>query len=231
MCLSVFYSFGGLGAFTAAAQGTTTLATTTSAHLNAKAAARRFVDVVERLKPVAEQICHARAPQRACELRIVVDSRPNQPPNAYQTVDAQGRPTIVFTLSLIYLARNSNELALVMGHEAAHHIAGHYGKSRDNAFAGAVLGSVLAGLAGGDAAAMKTAMDRGATHGVQRHAIGFELEADAFGTRIAFSAGFDPKIGARIFTRISEPRDQSSATHPRKRLRIQAVRQTLAGLR
>jgi hypothetical protein len=78
----------GLGAFTAAAQGTTTLATTTSAHLNAKAAARRFVDVVERLKPVAEQICHARAPQRACELRIVVDSRPNQPPNAYQTVDA-----------------------------------------------------------------------------------------------------------------------------------------------
>jgi predicted Zn-dependent protease len=137
----------------------------------------------------------------------------------------------VFTLSLIYLARNSNELALVMGHEAAHHIAGHYGKSRDNAFAGAVLGSVLAGLAGGDAAAMKTARGRGATHGVQRHAIGFELEADALGTRIAFAAGFDPKIGARIFTRISEPRDQSSATHPRNRLRIQAVRQTLAGLR
>ena len=221
----------GLGTLAATAQDATKVATTTTVLLNAKAAARRFVNVVEQLKPVAGQVCRSRAPRRICDLRIVVDSRPNQPPNAYQTVDAQGRPTFIFTLSLIYLARNSDELAFVMGHEAAHHIAGHYDKARDNAFAGAVLGSVLAGLAGGDVAAMEAARDQGASMGVQRYAIGFELEADALGARIAYLAGFDVNIGARILRRIPNPGNRLSATHPSNRLRIRAVRQTLAGLR
>ena len=69
--------------------------------LDARLAARNFVDVVARVEPVAEAQCRLRAPGRNCDLNIVVDDRPGQPPNAFQTEDAFGRPVIAFTLSLI----------------------------------------------------------------------------------------------------------------------------------
>lgn len=205
--------------------------TTATATATAKAAARRFVEVVARLEPVAERVCRNRAPEIDCDLRIVVDTRPNQPANAYQTIDARGRPVIVFSLSMIYLAENADELAFVLGHEAAHHIAGHFARTRDNAFAGAVLGGVLAGLGGGDAAAVSVARDQGAAKGALKYSKGFELEADALGTRIAYLAGYDPERGAVFFSRIPDPGDRFLATHPPNRARIAAVRQTMAVLR
>lgn len=204
---------------------------TTNASANAKAAARRFVEVVAQVEPVAERLCRNSAPDLDCDLRIVVDTRPNQPANAYQTIDARGRPAIVFSLRLIFMAENADELAFVMGHEAAHHIAGHFARTRDNAFAGAVLGGVLAGLAGGDGAAVATARDLGAAKAALQYSKGFELEADALGTRIAYLAGYDPEIGAVFFTRIPDPGGRFLATHPPNRARIAAVRQTMAVLR
>jgi len=204
------------------------VAGTASATANAKAAARRFVEVVARLQPVAERVCRNSAPELDCDLRIVVDTRPGQPANAYQTIDARGRPVIVFSLSLIFLAENADELAFVMGHEAAHHIAGHFAKSRDSAFAGAVLRGVLAGLAGGDAAAVDAAQNLGAAKAALQYSRSFELEADALGARIAYLAGYDPEIGAVILTRIPDPDGPFLATHPRNRARIAAVRQTMA---
>ena len=50
-------------------------------------------------------------------------------PGWIDTLQAQGRPVIFFTLGLIADARNSDELAFVLGHEAAHHIAGHLAAS------------------------------------------------------------------------------------------------------
>ncbi|WP_413851963.1 M48 family metalloprotease, partial [Albidovulum sp.] len=85
-------------------------------------AAANFVGVVRRMEPVIEQECLARRARTNCDFRIVVDDRPGQPPNAYQTLDSAGRPIIAFTLPLIAEARNADELAFVMGHEAAHHI-------------------------------------------------------------------------------------------------------------
>ena len=58
-------------------------------------------------------------------------------------------------LSLIAEARNRDELAFVMGHEAAHHIAGHIGRSRNTAMAGAVLLGTIAALGGADAEAIR----------------------------------------------------------------------------
>jgi Zn-dependent protease with chaperone function len=103
-------------------------------------AVNTFVAVVQQVEPVAEAMCRERAAFGVnCDLQIVVDSRPGQPPNAFQTVDPRGRPVVGFTLALIADARNADEIAFVMGHEAAHHIEGHIPKREETALAGALV--------------------------------------------------------------------------------------------
>jgi predicted Zn-dependent protease len=166
-----------------------------------------------------------------CDFNIVVDDRPNQPANAYQTLDKAGRPVIAFTLPLIADARNEDELAFVMGHEAAHHIAGHIARQQQNAVAGAVIFAGLATLSGGDATAVESAQRLGAEVGARSYSKNFELEADALGTIITYSAGYDPLRGAEFFTRIPDPGDKFLGTHPPNAARIQTVRRTVEGLR
>ena len=62
--------------------------------------ARNFVAVVSAVEPVAEAQCRARNSRANCDFQIVVDDRPGQPPNAFQTLDNAGRPIIAFTLPL-----------------------------------------------------------------------------------------------------------------------------------
>ncbi|MGR3539908.1 MAG: M48 family metalloprotease, partial [Hasllibacter sp.] len=88
-------------------------------------AARAFAEVVDRVEPVAEALCRAQGEVPNCDYRVVVDDRPGAPPNAFQTRDARGRPIVGLTLALIAGARNADELAFILGHEMAHHIAGH----------------------------------------------------------------------------------------------------------
>ena len=90
----------------------------------------QFKSVVASVEPVAERECNARTQGINCDFRIVVDDRPGQPANAFQTVDKQGRPILAFNLALIAEVRNRDELAFVMGHEAAHHISGHLDRQR-----------------------------------------------------------------------------------------------------
>lgn len=193
--------------------------------------AKSFVAVVEQMEPVAERICRQQAPRANCDFNIVVDTRKGQPPNAYQTVDKQGRPILAFTAALIAKAQNKDELAFVMGHEAAHHILGHLGRTKSSATAGAVLGGILASLAGGNAGAIDTASDLGAAVGARAFSKDLELEADSLGTKIAFRAGFDPERGAKFFTRIPDPGDRFLGSHPPNASRIKTVRNTLAGLK
>ena len=114
----------------------------------ANAAARRFISVVETVEPVAEAECRKRTSNWPCDFRIVVDDRPDQPPNAFQTEDNLGRPIIAFTLALILSVRNDDELAFVMGHEASHHILKHLEKTRESATVGAVIFSGIAAITG-----------------------------------------------------------------------------------
>lgn len=190
--------------------------------------ARSFVQVMQRVEPVAEAECRARAPRSNCDFKIVVDDRRNQPPNAFQTLDAQGRPVIVFTQSLIALARNADELAFVMGHEAAHHVAGHLQRQRDAATAGAVIFAGLATLTGADATAVRSATELGAAVGARSYSKEFELEADRLGTIIAKRSGFDPVRGAEFFNRIPDPGDRFLGTHPPNADRVRVVRETAA---
>ena len=195
-----------------------------------RTSARNFVQVVNTLEPVAERECRARTTNVNCDFNIVVDDRPGQPANAYQTLDRQGRPIIAFTLALIADAQNEDELAFVMGHEAAHHIAGHIARQQQNAVAGAVIFAGLATLSGGDANTVRSAQELGAQVGARSYSKDFELEADALGTVITKKAGYDPLRGAAFFTRIPDPGDKFLGTHPPNASRIETVRRTAAGL-
>ena len=198
--------------------------------VSSRTSARNFVQVVNTLEPVAERECRARTTNVNCDFNIVVDDRPGEPANAYQTLDRQGRPIIAFTLALIADAQNEDELAFVMGHEAAHHIAGHIARQQQNAVAGAVIFAGLATLSGGDANTVRSAQELGAHVVARSYSKDFELEADALGTVITKKAGYDPLRGAAFFTRISDPGDKFLGTHPPNASRIETVRRTAAGL-
>ncbi|MFK7940582.1 MAG: M48 family metallopeptidase [Roseovarius sp.] len=191
---------------------------------------KTFAEVVRTVEPVAEQECRARTTGMNCDFKIVVDDRPNQPPNAFQTLDKQGRPILAFNLALIASVRNADELAFVMGHEASHHIAGHLARQQQSATAGAVLLGGLAALTGASSSAVETATNLGAAVGARTYSKEFELEADALGTVITKKAGYNPLIGAEFFTQIADPGDQFLGTHPPNAQRIETVRRVNASL-
>lgn len=189
-----------------------------------------FKQVVRNVEPVAERECRARTSGMNCDFLIRVDTRPGQPPNAFQTLNKSGRPLIVFTSALIDDARNTDELAFVMGHEAAHHIRGHIARAQQNAVAGAVIAGSLAVLLGGSGEAIDAAQRSGAQIGARTYSKEFELEADALGTIITARAGYNPVRGAEFFRRIPDPGNRFLGTHPPNAQRIEVVRRTAAGL-
>ncbi len=196
--------------------------------LSQRQAVDNFEFVVGRVEPIAEQICRARSQQLNCDFRIVVDNRPNQGVNAFQTLDRSGRPIIGFTIPLIAEARNRDELAFVMAHEAAHHIRGHIARQQQTAALGGLLVGTLAGALG--ATDIESAQRIGATVGARTYSKEFELEADALGTQIAAAAGFDPLRGAQFFFRIPDPGDRFLGTHPPNADRLRTVQRVAAGL-
>ena len=188
----------------------------------------RFEQVVARAEPVAERICRAELPDGNCDFLIQIDDRPNQPPNAFQTLTQDGRPILAFNLALLASVRNADELAFVFSHEAAHHIAGHIPKTRQTAATGAILLGGLAAIVGAGSGTVQSAADLGAGVGARTYSKDFELEADALGTVIAKRAGYDPVRGAEFFTQIPDPGDVFLGTHPPNAERIATVRRTAA---
>ncbi len=195
-----------------------------------RTAALTFLQVIAAVEPVAEQVCRSRAAVRTCDFRIVVDDRPGQPPNAFQTVDSRGRPVVGFTLALIADARNADELAFVLGHEAAHHIAGHIPRRQEQAMTGALLAGVLAQVNGLTAEEVRAAQNMGAEIAARSYSREFELEADALGAEIALLAGFDPLRGSGFFDRLPDPGDRFLGTHPQNAERKALVATTVRRL-
>lgn len=194
-----------------------------------RTAVRNFLTVVETVEPVAEAECRARRPNSNCDFKIVVDDRPGLPPNAFQTLDASGRPILAFTVPLIAEVRNQDELAFIMAHEAAHHIQGHLGRLQQNATIGAAVAGSLAGVFGRtDPDAIQAAQEFGAAVGARSYSKDFELEADELGTVIAARAGFNPLRGAAFFSRIPDPGNRFLGTHPPNGQRVAVVRRTAA---
>ena len=73
--------------------------------------------------------------------------------------------------------------------------------------------------------------DMGAELGARSYSKGFELEADALGTEIAWRAGFDPLVGAQFFSRLPDPGNRFLGNHPPTAQRFEVVEQTLQRLR
>ena len=195
----------------------------------AERAARQFVQVAHTIEPIAEAECRRAAEMANCDYLIVVDDRPGQEPNAFQTVDSQGRPIVAFNLPLILSVENADELAFVMGHEASHPILGRLARVQQDAEVGAVIFSGLAALSGATAAAVRDAVQLGATVGARSFSKNYELEADRMGTIITMKAGYDPIRGAAFFTRLPDPGNRFLGSHPPNAARIEMVRRTASG--
>jgi Zn-dependent protease with chaperone function len=195
------------------------------------AEAARLAAVARRVEPVAEQECYRRTGSGVnCDLTILIDEDPRKQANAFQTLDRAGNPIIVFNAALVQDARNNDELAFVLGHEAAHHILGHIPQAQQTAVMGAVLAGALASAGGISGSGVTMAQDLGAAVGGRAFSKDFELDADRLGTVIAARSGFDPVNGAQFFTRIPDPGNRFLGSHPPNASRIEVVRQTAAGL-
>jgi len=202
-----------------------------SAPRTPRAQALTFLQVVAAVEPVAENLCRTRGVARTCDFRVVVDDRPGQPPNAFQTLDNRGRPVIGFTLALIADARNADELAFVLGHEAAHHIAGHIPRRQDQAMTGALLAGVIAQANGLSPDEIRAAQNLGAEVAARNYSREFELEADVLGAEIALIAGYDPVRGSGFFDRLPDPGDRFLGSHPPNAQRKALVAATVRRLR
>ncbi len=189
-----------------------------------------FAAVVRRVEPVAEDMCRQRGDVADCDFRILLDDRRGVPANAFQTVDASGRPILIVTAPLIREMRNPDELAFVIGHEAAHHIEAHLPQTQRSAVWGAVLAGSIIAAGGGDTASIEAAQNLGAQVGSRTFSKQFELEADALGTVIAANAGYDPVRGSAFFARLPDPGDRFLGSHPPNADRQRIVREVAAGL-
>jgi len=193
-------------------------------------AVAKFVAVVARVEPVAERECRSDAPALRCDFKIVIDDRRRQPANAFQSEGPRGRPVITFTLALIEDARNVDELAFIIGHEAAHHIKRHLAIQHQNAVAGAEILGAIAAAHGDDPQHQQSAQRLGAFLGAAAFSKEMELQADALGTIIAAHAGYDPVRGAQYFNRLPDPGDAFLDSHPPNAERLQVVTEVAESL-
>ena len=150
-------------------------------------AAMTFAAVIRSMEPVIESECvqRRRSPIN-CDFQFVVDDRPGLEPNAFHTLDRNGRPIIGFTLSLIAETQNPDELAFVVGHEASHHILNHIDQRTGAATAGAVILSGIVAASGADQASIRAAHAAGSSGG--RNVAASPRRARAVGSGVAMTA-------------------------------------------
>lgn len=189
-----------------------------------------FNAVVARMRPVATQVCRERSPHLDCNFLVILDDRPGRAPNAFHTRDERGRPVIGFTLALIDELRSHDEIALIFGHEAAHHIADHIPRMQEQAMTGAILGGLVASLSGMDQTSAQRLVNTSASVGARRYAKTFELEADRIGAYIAARGGYDPMRGAQVFRRIPDPGNQFLGSHPANSERLREIERAVANM-
>ena len=216
-----------LSACEAAAPGRVRAPVADAPALDAGTAAQTFIEVVAAVEPVAERECRRLAPAGTrCDFIVAVNRDLRAPPNAFQSRTEAGQPVVTFTVAMIAQAANADEMAFVLGHEAAHHILGHLTRQAENAAAGAAILAGLAGAPGASAADIADAEQIGAILGARSYSKEFELEADRLGTVISLRAGYDPVLGAAYFARIPDPGNRFLGSHPPNAARMGVVMDT-----
>ncbi|MBT9384501.1 M48 family metalloprotease [Pseudooceanicola sp. CBS1P-1] len=195
--------------------------------LGPQAAAAQFAQVASTVEPVAEKVCRRKRKDGRCNFRILVDTSPWRPANAYQTLDRDNQPVLIFTLALIADMRNPDELAFVMSHEASHHILDHLRKQREYSEAGAKVYAEAAARGGASPEQQKKAGEIGAEFGARSYSKTFELQADYLGAQIALEAGYDPLKGAMYFQRLPDPGEEFLGSHPPNAERLATVKRAV----
>lgn len=183
-----------------------------------------FSDVVSQVQPVAERQCRAQAPEIDCRFSISLVRDPDLQANAYYHRLPSGAPRIVVTQSLLETLQNADELALILGHEAAHHIAGHFLARSESALSEALAHWIAAEDAGLKGVDLSNAAQAGAKLGARRFSKQFELEADQLGAVIARDAGYDPVKAVAYLERAYDPGNQHMGTHPPNSQRIRLLK-------
>jgi Zn-dependent protease with chaperone function len=185
-----------------------------------------FSRVASRVEAATKSVCAERSgPNRlgSCDFTFVLARDPMAPPNAFQSMSGDGRPLITVTSSLLAQLRDDNELATVLSHEAAHHVAGHIARINDRASLDAfLLGD--ADWKGGVSVRGKTGYT--AQSAGMAHARALELEADWIGAFIDERAGYEPEKGADIYRRaMAKQRGAASRTssHPDPSQRLEVI--------
>ena len=126
----------------------------------------------------------------------------------YNTFAAPGR--LLVTHRLLNLCRTDDELAIVLGHELAHHAHGHLvRKTVQYPFTGLVADLIVAPFLLLAPEALKDAR-----RGVQGAELSVysrqdELEADAYGLWYAYQAGYDVPQGISIWERLAAVADRN----------------------
>lgn len=196
---------------------------------NVPVSVARAIEVTRRMEPVAEQMCRSQTPRQNCDFEFLVNRDPRGGINAFQTVNPEnGRPVIILTVGLIRSVRNADELAFVIGHETAHHIAEHINEQEAAVRAGAQIFGATAQQQGANREEIIAAAQQGALLGAAQFSQRSELEADSLGTIITCRAGFDPIVGARFFSQLPDPGARVFGTHPPNAARVRIVQDTAA---
>ena len=183
--------------------------------------ARRIEDASERLHPDAVAGFH-------WQWTVIDDDK---------TVNAWALPggkSAVYT-GMLRMAKSDDELAVVMGHEAAHAIARHAGErmSGNMVIQGALQGTSIAlgDMSPAAREATMAALGVGSNVGVLLPWSRMqESEADELGLLIAADAGYDPRTAIALWTRMAEQsggQPEFLSTHPSESTRIQRLRQLM----
>lgn len=189
-----------------------------------------FAGIVARLAPVVQNTCIETEIASNCKIRLFVAQTPDKDANAFQSVDRLGRPFVVVTPELLDMARSPDEIALVLAHEAAHHILGHLDRQSEDAQFGAALLAAAAERDGASRQQVREARKIGAFVGARSFSQDYELEADALGAVMVQQAGYDAMKGAAFFYRIPDPGNHALNTHPSNAQRRNVVRNALRGV-
>ena len=200
-----------------------------------------FRRVAARIEPAAEAFCREEAQGAPAGLLRLPHRAGERPAHAAQRLPDPGAQRPAGGGGQHQPARemrSDDEIAFVLAHEAAHHVAQHIPKQqRSQALGALLLGGIAqasAGPAGISDQALQEAMQVGAFVGGRAYSQNYELEADWLGAFIAARGGYEPARGAQIFAR---PALASSggpvilSTHPASPRRVALAAEAAAEIR
>jgi predicted Zn-dependent protease len=150
-----------------------------------------------------------------------------------RTVNAFALPggQVFITAALFHALKTEGQLAGVLGHEVGHVIERHSNKrmAKDQMFQGL---ATAGGVAGGDvnSARMAQAVAQMVS---MKYGRADELEADKWGVRLAFMAGYDPRAMIGVMEVLEGASHGASppeilSTHPKPGNRVEYIKQVIA---